>query len=127
MDKQRTHARNMRKSMTDAERLLWRSLRDRRFAHCKFRRQHPIGPYITDFACIAQKLVIELDGGQHAKQQAYDARRTRYLEEYGYRVIRFWDNEVLGNIEGVLASILQALEPPHPCPLPGGARENEEE
>jgi len=95
--------------MTEAERLLWRALRDRQLAGFKFRRQHPVRPYVVDFVCIERKLVVEIDGGQHAQQVAKDAVRTTVIQAKGYRVIRFWNNEVLENLEGVLQSILAAL------------------
>jgi very-short-patch-repair endonuclease len=93
---------------------LWRALRER-FVSWKFRRHHPIGRRIADFACPARKLVIELDGGQHGEQLDADDRRNAELARYGYRVIRFWNNEVLENLEGVLETIRQHLEAPPPC------------
>jgi len=95
--------------MTEAERLLWRALRDRQLAGFKFRRQHPVRPYVVDFVCIERKLVVEIDGGQHAQQAARDMVRTTAIQAKGYRVIRFWNNEVLENLEGVLQSIFAAL------------------
>lgn len=95
--------------MTDAEQRIWRHLRLRQIDGHKFRRQHPIGHYIADFVCIERKLIVEVDGGQHADQLEYDAARTASLESNGYRVLRFWNNDVLGNIEGVLTQILEAL------------------
>jgi very-short-patch-repair endonuclease len=99
------HAREMRRDPTDAERKLWSSLRNRQIANLKFRRQHPMGPFIVDFCCIEKKLVIELDGSQHSDDQQYDLRRTEALRELGYRVIRFWNVDVLKNIEGVVEQI----------------------
>lgn len=99
--------------MTDAERRLWSALCDRRIAGHKFRRQHPVGPYILDFACVELRLAIEADGGQHA-DSVRDARRTAWLAGEGWRVLRFWNNDILGNIEGVAARIQEALEIPHP-------------
>lgn len=96
--------------MTDAERLLWRSLRGKQINRHRFRRQHPIGDYIADFACIEQRLVIELDGGQHQAQLEYDEQRSEYLRQQGWRVLRFWNNEVLENLEGVLSVIAASLE-----------------
>ncbi len=98
-------ARALRSNMTDAERLLWHALRNRQINHHRFRRQHPIGDYITDFACVEQKLVVELDGGQHQEQVAYDDQRSEFLRSHGWRVLRFWNNEVLKNLDGVLAVI----------------------
>ena len=108
------HAISLRKAATATERHLWRYLRDRQLAGFRFRRQVPIGNYIADFACLDAKLVIEVDGGQHLAQRDYDARRDAELVEHSYQVLRFWDNDVLLNIESVLVVILQALERPHP-------------
>ncbi|HYG64755.1 MAG TPA: DUF559 domain-containing protein [Thermoanaerobaculia bacterium] len=102
-----SRARNLRYEMTDAERHLWSKLR-RRFLHHKIRRQAPIGPYIVDFACFGRKLVIEVDGGQHCGSAA-DAVRDEFLRGRGFLVLRFWNHEVLGNIEGVLEVIAAAL------------------
>lgn len=107
-ERQKTQrARELRRDMTDAERLLWRHLRASQLGY-RFRRQHPIGPYIVDFACLSAKLVIELDGGQHA-DSASDAHRDAFLRRQGFRVLRFWNNEVLQNPEGALGMILQQL------------------
>ncbi len=103
------HAREMRKEPTDAERRLWSYLRGRRFDNFKFRRQHPIGPFIVDFCCVQKKLIVELDGGQHEEDQQYYERRSAYLGERGFRVIRFWNGEVFQGIEGVLEQIGIAL------------------
>ncbi|TBV74434.1 endonuclease domain-containing protein [Pseudoxanthomonas winnipegensis] len=97
------HARALRREMTDAERLLWRHLRGGQLKGLKFRRQHPIPPYIADFCCVELKLIIELDGGQHSEQS--DATRTKFLESQGWRVVRYWDNEVLTQIEAVVEAI----------------------
>jgi very-short-patch-repair endonuclease len=102
-------ARQLRSSMTDAERRLWSILRSRQLAGYKFRRQHPAGPFILDFACVARRLAIEADGGQHAENDA-DQSRTAWLERQGWRVVRFWNNDILSNAEGVLTAIMQALE-----------------
>jgi len=93
----RGFARGLRRRQTDSERVLWWQLRDRQLHHAKFRRQHPIGPYIVDFCCLAHRLVVELDGGHHAAQIQADERRTAFLRQRGYRVLRFWDHDVLGN------------------------------
>lgn len=104
-------ARNLRLQSTDVERKLWYRLRDRQIEHCKFRRQHPIAGYVLDFACEEQKLAIELDGGQHNRPDALksDAQRTEALVEEGWRVLRFWNHEVIENIEGVLETVRAAL------------------
>ncbi len=110
-------ARELRLNPTDAERRLWRALSIRQVAGVRFNRQVPIGPYIADFAARSERLIVEVDGGQHDVQVAYDGARTRYLETQGWRVIRFWNNDVLGNLEGVVATIERALaEKPSPSP-----------
>jgi very-short-patch-repair endonuclease len=101
-------ARKLRENATDVERILWGALRESTLPW-KFRRQHPIGRRIADFACPARKLVIELDGSQHIEGADDDDRRDDELAAYGYRVIRFWNNDVLSNTEGVLLAILDAL------------------
>jgi BirA family biotin operon repressor/biotin-[acetyl-CoA-carboxylase] ligase len=101
-------ARNLRNEPTEAEKRLWQHLRTRRFEGAKFTRQHPIGNFIADFACRSLRLAIELDGGQHAGSPT-DTNRTRIIEAHGYRVIRFWNNEVLGNLDGVLQVIAQEI------------------
>ncbi|MGH8611057.1 MAG: endonuclease domain-containing protein, partial [Gammaproteobacteria bacterium] len=114
-------ARALRKNSTDAERCLWSRLRGRRLDGVKFRRQQVLGPYVVDFLCLEPKLVIEVDGGQHAEQVSNDLRRTEYLKVLGYRVLRFWHHEVLGDPDAVLESIRAALvEIPSPPPSPGG-------
>jgi very-short-patch-repair endonuclease len=102
--------------MTDAERKLWYQLRGRRMAGHRFRRQVPIGSYIVDFACLASRLVIEVDGGQHADaaDEAYDARRTEWMETRSYRVLRFWDSDVLTDTDSVTEAIFNALAVPTP-------------
>src|SRR5437899_12368348 len=102
-------ARGLRQSSTDVERRMWSALRDRRLLRYKFRRQHPIGEFIVDFACTEHGLVIEVDGGQHG-DNAMDASRTALLEGQGWKVIRFWNNDVLGNTNGVIEAILRALK-----------------
>jgi very-short-patch-repair endonuclease len=98
-----SRAKQLRKHMTDAERALWRHLRSRQLSGHKFRRQQPIGQYVVDFVCLEKRLVIELDGGQHAEtdQASYDDERTAWLEQNGYRVLRFWNHEVLRSIETI--------------------------
>jgi len=99
----------LRKMSTSAENYLWRYIRDRRFEKFKFRRQRPIGNYVADFICLWKKLIIEIDGGQHATQQDYDDKRTAFLQAKGYKVIRFWNKEVLTDIKKVLAIIWDEL------------------
>lgn len=99
--------------MTDAERRLWSALRDRRLEGYRFRRQYPLGPFILDFVCIEHRLAVEADGSQHADSEK-DARRTAWLESRGWRVMRFWNNDILTNIDGVAAALLLALKNPHP-------------
>ena len=96
--------------MTPAERKLWASLRGDKLNGVHFRRQHAFGNYILDFCAIKQKLVIELDGNQHFEQKEYDIERTNYLESHGYRVIRFWNNQVMNDLEGVLYTIMDSME-----------------
>jgi adenine-specific DNA-methyltransferase len=108
----------LRRSQTDAERLLWFELRDRRLAGWKFRRPHPIGPFVADFVSLERKLVVEIDGGQHAERVQDDRKRTALLEQLGFRVVRYWNNEVLGNVSGVLEDMLKHLGGPSPQPSP---------
>ena len=117
-------ARKLRRQSSDAESVLWKHLRARRQMGYKFRRQMVIEPYIVDFACLEARLIIEVDGGQHTGQVAYDARRTARLEALGYRVMRFWNHEVLGERESVFEQIQAALtESPSLQPTPrGGCR-----
>ncbi len=113
--KTRTRAIELRKELTPAERKLWAVIRNDQLG-VNFRRQHAIGNFIPDFACIEKKLIIELDGSQHFEQEQYDNERTKYLETQGYNVIpqgddvRFWNNDVMNNMEGVILAILNALE-----------------
>jgi very-short-patch-repair endonuclease len=121
-------ARNLRRNQTHAERTLWFRLRDRRLGGWKFRRQFPIDRFTVDFFCADAHLIIELDGGQHADRSIADTQRTKVLEAMGYLVLRYWNNDVMQNIDGVLEDIYAALErhrpePPHPHPLPSGERE----
>ncbi len=104
---------------------LWYHLRAHRFLGLKFKRQKPIGPYIVDFACPALRLVIEIDGGQHSEEAEYDRRRDAWLHKRGYTVLRFWNNEVMENMEGVLERIVVAVrdQAPSPPSLPAGVHE----
>jgi len=99
----------LRKELTPAERKLWSRLRNDQLG-VNFRRQHAIGNYITDFCAIKERLIIELDGGQHLEQEEYDEERTKYLESQGYKVIRFWNNDVTNNLESVLTFIWDAVQ-----------------
>jgi very-short-patch-repair endonuclease len=119
-----TGARRLRKTMTGAERKLWRVIRDRQLAGAKFRRQHPLGPYVIDFYCEESQIAVEVDGMQHVPER--DDGRTAWLEAHGCRVIRFWNHEVLQQLPAVLETISLALTAsPHPRadarrPLPMG-------
>lgn len=124
----REFARRLRRNQTDAERVLWRRLRDRQVQDMKFRRQHPIGPYIVDFCCAERGLVVELDGGQHLTQAESDQRRSLWLTQHGDRVVRVWDHAVLTNLDAVLQQIVMVADHPQyssptpspsPLPLPG--------
>jgi len=113
-------ARGLRQHQTDAERRMWLLLRDRRLAHLKFKRQEPIGRYFADLICFQKRLIIELDGGQHNENRA-DEKRTAWLESQNFKVLRFWNNDVLKNPDGVLTTILLALKIA-PSPLAGEGR-----
>ena len=115
------NAKNLRLHATDAEKLFWAKVRNRQCLGLKFRRQHPIPPYIVDFYCEDRLLVVEIDGGQH--NESIDKARTKFLNQKGYRVLRYWNNEVLGNIEGVIENIMDIMNDdliknpsPHPSP-----------
>ncbi len=118
MDLSLVRRRELRRNSTDAENTLWFHLRGRRFLGFKFRRQHPCGPFILDFFCAQRRLAIELDGGQHFEPaaQAYDARRTRFLEGRGIAVLRFGSDLVFRELDGVLLAIAAALEVDGPSP-----------
>ncbi|MFB3059465.1 MAG: endonuclease domain-containing protein [Gammaproteobacteria bacterium] len=105
----RQKAKQLRSNSTDAERNLWAHIRNRRLEGWKFRRQLPIGRFIVDFACAELRIIVEIDGGQHAEKIHYDLGRTRFLQSKGYQVVRYWNNEVLGNIEGVLEALTLTL------------------
>ena len=115
--KARGQSRRLRGDMTDAEKLLWSKLRRDQLAGHHFRRQMPIDRFIADFCCAKAMLIVEVDGSQHA-ENARDLERTRWLEQQGYRVLRFWNNDVLGNIEGVVEVILMHLSAATPPSLP---------
>jgi very-short-patch-repair endonuclease len=105
----RQKAKDLRKNMTEAEKRLWTQLRRRRVLGCKFRRQQPLGEYIVDFVCLSERLIVELDGGQHARDVAYDKCRDRWFIAQGFTVLRFWNNDVFDNINGVMYRISDAL------------------
>ena len=105
----RDRARQLRRHQTDVEGKLWSRLRARQLSGAKFRRQYPIGAFIVDFCCYERRLVIELDGGHHAERMDADQSRTDFFVSQGYRVLRFWNNEVIENIDGVLEQIAHTL------------------
>ncbi len=115
-------AKHLRREMTEQERTLWKHLRDQRLGSAKFRKQQPIGPYITDFVCQDARLIVEADGSQHADSD-YDVRRDAFLKSKGYRVMRFWNNEIMINLNGVLEAIYHALTT-HPSPARGEGLSN---
>jgi len=119
-------ARELRKNLTEAERTLWKYLRLRQFDGNKFRRQQPIGKYIVDFVCFEKKLIVEVDGGQYNEQVIYDSERNEWLKKQGFRILRFWNNQILKEIDGVEGSIMEALSSysytPHLNPPPQGGR-----
>lgn len=109
-----TYSRELRKNQTDAERRLWMHLRGRRLAGFKFKRQIMFKPYIVDFVCLERKLILELDGSQHQDAAEYDSKRTSYLVSLGFHVMRFWNNAIMTNLNGVLESVRLYLTNPHP-------------
>jgi BirA family biotin operon repressor/biotin-[acetyl-CoA-carboxylase] ligase len=126
--KAQRNARILRRGMTDSERKLWFSLRSEQLG-VKFRRQHPLGNYVADFACLAPKLIVELDGSQHMEQVAYDERRDCFFREHGFAVLRFPTDTPLTNLEGVCTAILEKLKElagacPHPSLPPEGEGAN---
>jgi very-short-patch-repair endonuclease len=102
-------ARRLRRDMTEAEKVLWRLLRARQLEGYKFRRPQPLGRYVVDFVCLSHRVITEVDGGQHADPTRYEDERTRFLQGEGFRVLRFWNNEVMENSEGVCTRILEVL------------------
>jgi very-short-patch-repair endonuclease len=125
-------ARELRKAMTDAERVLWQELRRGKIPGTRFRRQVPIGRYVADFACLKSRLVIELDGSQHFDRASYDAERTAFLERQNFRVLRFWNGHLSEDREAVIETIVWAVThpewrqerdpPPQPSPFGGGSQ-----
>jgi very-short-patch-repair endonuclease len=104
------HARELRNNPTDAERRLWRELKRRQITRVRFRRQQPIGSFIVDFVCFERRVIVEVDGGQHADRLHEDAQRARWLEAQGYRVLRFWNSDVLGNTEAVAQAVFDEVQ-----------------
>jgi very-short-patch-repair endonuclease len=104
------HARDLRKNQTETEEILWQAIRLKQINGIKFRRQHAIGPYIADFCSPSHKLVIEVDGSPHLEQKDYDAQRLAYLKSKGYKVLHFWNNEVMNDLDGVIERIIQTIE-----------------
>ncbi len=116
------NAKSLRKNLTEAEKLLWKHLRDKNIANVKFRRQQAIGIYIVDFISFDRKIIVKADGGQHLDSET-DKERDEWLKMHGFKVLRFWNNEILTNLDGVLDIIRNVcLDTPHPNPLPQGER-----
>jgi very-short-patch-repair endonuclease len=118
--------RTLRRQMTEAEQALWKVLRNRQVEGLKFRRQHPFGDYILDFVCLENRLVIEVDGGQHEQARKYDERRTQILQGAGFRVLRFWNTEVLQETEAVKEHIWMLIREHEPIPHPTSPLKGEE-
>ncbi|MFO1520046.1 MAG: DUF559 domain-containing protein [bacterium] len=121
-------AKKLRKNSTDTESLLWRHLRAKRFEGFKWRRQEPVGKYIVDFICYEKRVIIECDGGQHLVEREKDRVREEWLGKRGYRMLRFWDHEILQDLEAVLEAIWKGLmghPPPDPRPPRAGEKERE--
>lgn len=116
-------ARKLRNNLTDAEKHLWYYLRNKNLEGLKFRRQVILGKYIVDFVCLEKRLIIEVDGGQHVDNKQSDLIRDKWLESQGFMVLRFWNNEVLGNRDGVILKILSVLQPPPPLASPASGGE----
>src|SRR6266550_3664766 len=114
VDGARPRARTLRQNMTEAERRVWQILRSHQMHGYKFRRQVPIGRYIADFVCHEARLIVEIDGGQHDRSSPREAERSEFLQNEGYRILRFWNNEVLANLDGVHQTIAGALHPVTP-------------
>jgi very-short-patch-repair endonuclease len=122
----RERATALRREMTEAEKMIWERLRSRQTEGFRFRRQVPLGRFIADFVCHEAKLIVEVDGGQHDSSSEQEARRTCFLESQGYRVLRFWNNEVLENPDGVQTVVAQDLRRCHPHPDPPPSRGRDE-
>ena len=124
----RRRARDLRRRQTEQELFVWRRLRNRRFADFKFRRQFPLGDYIVDFVCLERRLILELDGGQHGEsaQENYDAARDAWLRSQGFKILRFWNHQVMSEWQMVEDTLWNELEcPPHPQPLSRGGERGE--
>lgn len=121
-----TIAKELRKRPTKAENVLWQAIRNKRLFGLKFRRQQVLGSYIVDFVCLENRLVIEVDGGQHAVEKEKDLERDAWLGSQGFQVMRFWNNDVLGNMEGVLEAIGKKLNPPPPSPPARGGESTDD-
>lgn len=115
--KTRDRARELRRDMSPAERRLWWAIRHKSLDGARFRRQVPVGEYFADFCCLKRKLIVEVDGGQHSETEEYDRRRTQFLEAQGFRVIRFWNTDVMTNLEGVVDTIFENLNRPSRPPI----------
>jgi very-short-patch-repair endonuclease len=107
---EKNRARELRKNLTDAEKMLWNHIRLRQMGDYKFRRQQPIGKYIVDFVCLEKRLIIEVDRGQHDEQSPYDSNRDSWLISQGYRILRFWNNQIFGELEAVKETIFETLK-----------------
>ena len=128
MSQLRTRARELRNNPTDAERVLWGQLRFWQLDGYKFRRQQPLGHYIVDFVCLENRVIVELDGGQHAQQASLDAERDRWLRDEGFTILRFWNHDVLKNVGAVKELIYKTLQSTpylNPPPARGGGRKEE--
>ncbi len=121
MRQQTKFAKALRQNITDAEQLLWRHLRAHRLNGQKFRRQQPIGPYVVEFVHLGAKMIVEADGGQHSQSES-DVVRDEWLTSQGFKIMRFWNNDILNNTDAVLTAILDALAPSPLTPLPQGER-----
>jgi very-short-patch-repair endonuclease len=115
------YARTLRRDMTDAERVLWNIIKGKNLQGWKFRRQQPLGAYIADFYCAQARLIIEVDGGQHMDRENHDSQCDAWLATAGYRVMRFWNHEVLANPEGVVQRIMEMLDAPHDSAIAFGS------
>ena len=116
--------KSLRKRLTDAEKVLWKHLRAKQLQGLKFRRQEPIGKYVVDFVCYQKRIVVEVDGGQHSKESSKDEERDRWFQKEGYKVLRFWNNDVLTNTDGVLEVIMKNVSP-SPGPSHRGRGKNQ--